>query len=38
MAFIALFVVGVRYVNEEANSGITMRDDRGRDGVSMVSS
>jgi hypothetical protein len=38
MAFIALFAVGVKYVNEAANSGITTRDDRGSDGVSMFSS
>jgi hypothetical protein len=37
-AFVAAFVVGVKYVNEAANSGITTRDDRGVDGVSMFSS
>lgn len=37
-AFIALFVVGVKYVNEAAKSGITTRDDRGIDGVSVFSS
>jgi len=34
-AFIALFVVGEKYVNEAANSGMIMRDDRGIDGVSV---
>ena len=38
MAFIALFVVGVKYVNEAARSGIATRDERGIDGVSMFSS
>ena len=38
MAFTALFAVGVKYVNEAANSGMTTRDDRGSDGVSMFSS
>lgn len=37
-AFIALVVVGVKYVNEAARSGITTRDDRGIDGVSVFSS
>ena len=37
-AFIALFAVGVKYVNEAANRGITMKDDRGGDGISMFSS
>jgi len=37
-AFIALFVVGEKYVNEAANSGITTSDDRGNDGVSTFSS
>ena len=31
--FIALFVVGVKYVNEVANSGITARDDSGVDAL-----
>jgi len=38
MAFIALFAVGVKYVNEAARSGIATRDDRGSDGVSTFSS
>jgi len=37
-AFIALFAVGVKYVREAANSGITTSDDRGSDGVSTLSS
>jgi len=38
MAFVILFAVGVKYVNEAASSGITTRDDRGSDGVSTFSS
>ena len=38
MVFIALLAVGVKYVNEAANRGITMRDDSGSVGVSMLSS
>lgn len=37
-AFTALFAVGVKYVNETANSGITIKDDSGTDGVSVFSS
>ena len=37
-AFTALFAVGVKYVKEAANSGITTNDDRGSDGVSVFSS
>lgn len=38
IAFIALFAAGVKYVNEAANRGMTMRDDRGGEGVSILSS
>ena len=38
ITFIALFAVGVTYVNEAANNGITTRDDKGSDGVSTFSS
>ena len=37
-AFITLFVVGEKYVNEAANNGITTRDGKGIDGASVFSS
>lgn len=36
--FTTLFAVGVKYVKEAANNGITTNDDRGSDGVSVFSS